>query len=249
MYGINSKYDKKKVGESMKKTVIHITGLTKSYADRKVVDQLSMDVNQGDIVGLIGPNGSGKSTTMRMIMKLIRKDAGEIQFNGETDIGNNFTKKIGFASESSAFYGYMTGYENLRMMANLYENVRGEKIESLLEFVGLKEHKDRKVKTYSTGMRQRLGLARALLNNPELLILDEPTNGLDPYGMKDVYEILEKLAKEQNVAILISSHLLHDIEKICNKVVMINEGKMLFSGDITELENGLEDSYFTMFRR
>lgn len=135
------------------------------------------------------------------------------------------------------------------LIAKLYDDVSAEKVKQIVEFVGLSEHIDKKVKTYSTGMRQRLGLGRALLNNPELLILDEPTNGLDPYGMKDIYEMLEKLAKEDDVAILISSHLLHDIEKICNKVVMINEGKILFSGDISELEEGLEDSYYSMYRR
>ena len=135
------------------------------------------------------------------------------------------------------------------LIAKLYDDVPEEKVRDIIKFVGLSDHIEKKVKTYSTGMRQRLGLARALLNNPELLILDEPTNGLDPYGMKDIYEILEKLAREDGVAILISSHLLHDIEKICNKVVMINEGKLLFSGDIKDLGEGLEDSYYSMYRR
>ena len=192
--------------------VLQIAGLNKSYNGRKVVDNISLEVEKGDIVGLIGPNGAGKSTTMKMIMNL-------------------------------------TGYDNLMLIAKLYDDVSAEKVKQIVEFVGLSEHIDKKVKTYSTGMRQRLGLGRALLNNPELLILDEPTNGLDPYGMKDIYEMLEKLAKEDDVAILISSHLLHDIEKICNKVVMINEGKILFSGDISELEEGLEDSYYSMYRR
>ena len=137
----------------------------------------------------------------------------------------------------------------MMLIAKLYDDVSEDKVRNIIKFVGLSDHIDKKVKTYSTGMRQRLGLARALLNNPELLILDEPTNGLDPYGMKDIYEILEKLAREDEVAILISSHLLHDIEKICNKVVMINEGKLLFSGDIKDLGEGLEDSYYSMYRR
>ena len=137
----------------------------------------------------------------------------------------------------------------MMLIAKLYDDVSEDKVRDIIKFVGLSDHIDKKVKTYSTGMRQRLGLARALLNNPELLILDEPTNGLDPYGMKDIYEILEKLAREDEVAILISSHLLHDIEKICNKVVMINEGKLLFSGDIKDLGEGLEDSYYSMYRR
>lgn len=225
--------------------VLHISGLNKSYNGRKVVDNISLDVDKGDIVGLIGPNGAGKSTTMKMIMKLISKDSGEIEL-GE---GKNIVEKVGFATESSAFYEYLSGFDNLMLIAKLYDDVSEDKVRNIIKFVGLSDHIDKKVKTYSTGMRQRLGLARALLNNPELLILDEPTNGLDPYGMKDIYEILEKLAREDEVAILISSHLLHDIEKICNKVVMINEGKLLFSGDIKDLGEGLEDSYYSMYRR
>ena len=225
--------------------VLHISGLNKSYNGRKVVDNISLDVDKGDIVGLIGPNGAGKSTTMKMIMKLISKDSGEIEL-GE---GKNIVEKVGFATESSAFYEYLSGFDNLMLIAKLYDDVSEDKVRDIIKFVGLSDHIDKKVKTYSTGMRQRLGLARALLNNPELLILDEPTNGLDPYGMKDIYEILEKLAREDEVAILISSHLLHDIEKICNKVVMINEGKLLFSGDIKDLGEGLEDSYYSMYMR
>lgn len=230
----------------MDNSLVQISGLTKIYRDKRAVDRLSLSIKKGDILGLVGPNGSGKSTTMKMLMMLISKDEGDIHFCEEP---KTFMKKIGFASESSPFYMYMTGRENLKMMANLYESISDEKIDELLEYVEMTEAADKKVKTYSTGMKQRLGLARALLNEPELLVLDEPTNGLDPYGMKDVYEILVKLAKEKKVAILISSHLLHDIEKICNKVVMIEQGKTLFNGDISELESGLEESYYEMFQR
>ena len=229
----------------MSETVLHISGLTKSYAGKKVVDNISLDVDKGDIVGLIGPNGAGKSTTMKMVMNLISKDAGEVSLGDSED----FVEKIGFATESSAFYEYLSGYDNLILIARLYNDVPEDKVKAIIDFVGLTEHINRKVKTYSTGMRQRLALARALLNSPELLILDEPTNGLDPYGMKDIYDILEKLAKDDDVAILISSHLLHDIEKICNKVVMINEGKLLYSGDINDLDEGLEETYYSMYRR
>lgn len=226
------------------KKILQVSNLTKKYYGKKVVDNLSFDIYEGDIVGLIGPNGSGKSTTMKMIMKLISRDEGDVKMCDE----KKFVEYIGFASESSAFYDYLSGYDNLKLIANLYGGISEEEIQRLIAFVGLKDNIKKKVKTYSTGMKQRLGLARALLNDPKLLILDEPTNGLDPYGMKDIYEILEKLAKERNVAILISSHLLHDIEKICNKAVMINEGKLLFKGNITELKNGLEESYYDYYR-
>lgn len=230
----------------MGENIVQITDLSKKYKDKKVVDRLSLSIDKGDILGLVGPNGSGKSTTMKMLMMLIKKDEGEIHFYEEPKV---FMKKVGYATESSPFYMYMTGRENLKMVANLYENVSDEKIDEVLNLVDMSEAADKKVKTYSTGMKQRLGLARALLNDPELLVLDEPTNGLDPYGMKDIYELLERLASEKDVAILISSHLLHDIEKICNKVVMIENGKTLFNGAISDLENGLEDSYYEMFRR
>lgn len=230
----------------MVENIVQVTDLTKVYKNKKVVDQLSFSIDKGDILGLVGPNGSGKSTTMKMLMMLIGKDSGHIEFCEDS---KTFKKKIGFASESSSFYGYLTGRENLKMIADLYENVSEQKVDELLYFVELTKVADQKVKTYSTGMKQRLGLARALLNNPELLVLDEPTNGLDPYGMKDVYEILLKLSKEKHVGILISSHLLHDIEKICNKVVMIENGKKIFSGNISDLEEGLEDSYYAMYRK
>ncbi len=230
----------------MEKNIVEIKSLSKKYKDKKAVDGLSISIDRGDILGLVGPNGSGKSTTMKMLMMLIKKDEGEIKFYEDP---KKFMKKVGYATESSPFYMYMTGRDNLKMVANLYDDISDEKIDEVLDIVGMSDDADKKVKTYSTGMKQRLGLARALLNDPELLVLDEPTNGLDPYGMKDIYEILKKLAEEKDVAILISSHLLHDIEKICNKVVMIENGKTLFSGDINELENGLEDSYYEMFRR
>lgn len=232
------------------KDIIQISGLTKEYSHIKVLDNLSLRVYSGDIVGLIGPNGAGKSTTMKIIMRLIRQTSGDIKIYGNNNINNTYdiTQKIGFASESPSFYNYLSGYSNLQLMANLYQDVDKKRIDELVDFVGLGESINRKVKTYSTGMRQRLGLARALLNEPNLLILDEPTNGLDPRGMKDFYEILEKLAKEKGIAILISSHQLHDIEKICNKVVMIDEGKTIFNGNIEELGGSLEESYFSLFR-
>lgn len=230
----------------MSDSIVEVVGLTKKYNNKNVVDQISFSIEKGDIVGLVGPNGSGKSTTMKMIMMLIKKDEGKVLFSKDIKY---FTKKIGFATESSSFYTYMTGRENLKVIADLYSGISDTKIDELLEMFDIREAADRKVKTYSTGMKQRLGLARAFLNDPELLILDEPTNGLDPYGMKDVYEILEKMAKKKDVAILISSHLLHDIQKICNKVIMIQEGKTIFNGKTDELKDGLEESYYELFKR
>lgn len=231
------------------KNIIQISQLTKKYSGKKVLDNLDLQADAGDIVGLVGPNGAGKSTTIKIIMRLIRENSGWVKIQGKENKQNGYeiTQKIGFASESPSFYNYLTGYENLKLMANLYPNVSEKKIDEVVDLVDLKAGIYQKVKTYSTGMKQRLGLARALLNEPTLLILDEPTNGLDPRGIKDIYDILKQLSKEKGVAVLISSHQLHDIEKLCNKVVMINQGKTVFSGEIEDLGCSLEERYFSLF--
>lgn len=228
------------------KSIIKTVNLTKSYNGKKVLDNLMLQANPGDIVGLLGPNGAGKSTAMKIIMRLIKPTEGKVTIC-ENEDSADITKKIGFASESPSFYSYLTGYENLKMMADLYEDVSKEKIGELISFVGLEDAVNQKVKTYSTGMKQRLGLARALLNDPILLVLDEPTNGLDPSGIRDIYEMLKYLAKEKQIAILLSSHQLHDVEKICNKIIMINRGKTVYNGKIEELGGSLEESYFSLF--
>ncbi len=230
------------------KEIIKVIDLVKDYKGKRVLDKLSFLAYSGDIVGLIGPNGAGKSTTMRIIMRLIGKTSGSVWIEGkEVDKRNNtVSSKVGFASESPSFYCYLSGYENLMLMANLYNGVTENKVRELIQFVGLQDSAGQKVKTYSTGMKQRLGLARALLNDPSLLILDEPTNGLDPRGMRDIYQLLQKLASEQKIAILISSHQLHDVEKICNKVIMIDRGNTIYNGDLDKLSGSLEDSYFSL---
>lgn len=230
------------------KEIIKVSDLEKYYKGKCVLNKLSFSAYSGDIVGLIGPNGAGKSTAMRIIIRLIRKTRGHVWIEGkEADKKNNtISSKVGFASESSSFYNYLNGYENLMLIANLYTDVTESRVQELIKFVGMEDSAEKKVKTYSTGMKQRLGLARALLNNPSLLILDEPTNGLDPRGMRDIYQLLQKLASEKKIAILISSHQLHDVEKICNKVIIINRGNTVYRGKLDELNGSLEERYFSL---
>jgi ABC-2 type transport system ATP-binding protein len=219
------------------KTVITVSNLTKSFRGRTVVDKLCFDANEGDILGLLGPNGAGKTTTIRMILNLIKRDSGEVIINGFDTAAEakKALSSVGCTLEIPSFYDYLTGYENLKLIANLYDNVDEARIQEALDIVGLSERAEDKVKTYSNGMRQRLGIARAILNRPKLVILDEPTNGLDPQGMKFIYDLIRKLSSEEKITFIISSHLLHDVEQICNKIVIINNGKTILKGDTEKL--------------
>jgi ABC-2 type transport system ATP-binding protein len=219
------------------KTVITVSNLTKSFRGRIVVDKLCFDANEGDILGLLGPNGAGKTTTIRMILNLIKRDSGEVIINGFDTAAEakKALSSVGCTLEIPSFYDYLTGYENLKLIANLYDNVDEARIQEALDIVGLSERAEDKVKTYSNGMRQRLGIARAILNRPKLVILDEPTNGLDPQGMKFIYDLIRKLSSEEKITFIISSHLLHDVEQICNKIVIINNGKTILKGDTEKL--------------
>lgn len=229
----------------MIKTIIRVDNLCKKYNDKQVVENLSFSAEAGDVIGLIGPNGAGKSTTMKIITRLISKSSGEVYINGkQLDSNSNVTSRdVGFTSESPSFYNYLTGRENLKIIANLYPGVDMDRINSLLEFVGLSEAANKKVKAFSTGMKQRLGLARALLNHPRVIILDEPTNGLDPQGMREIYQLISKLAKEEKVTIIISSHLLYYLEKICNKIIVINKGKTVYYGDTDKIYEVSKELY------
>jgi ABC-2 type transport system ATP-binding protein len=172
-----------------------------------------------------------------MILNLIKRDSGEVIING-FNIAAEAKKalsNVGCTLEIPSFYDYLTGYENLKLIANLYDNVDEARIQEALDIVGLSERAEDKVKTYSNGMRQRLGIARAILNRPKLVILDEPTNGLDPQGMKFIYDLIRKLSSEEKITFIISSHLLHDVEQICNKIVIINNGKTILKGDTEKL--------------
>lgn len=223
----------------MSQIVLETLNLNKSFGAKKVVDDLSLQVEAGDIYGFLGPNGSGKTTTIRLALHLLHPDSGQVTING-FDIHTHFSQaisQVGAIVETPQFYTYLTGRDNLRHMANLIPNLPKGRVDEVLALVGMSKRADDKVKTYSLGMKQRLGIARALLNNPRLVILDEPTNGLDPQGMIEVRDMIARLAKEQDITFFISTHLLHEVEQICNKVAVLQRGKLLAQGKVQELLN------------
>ncbi len=214
-----------------------VRGLTRRFGSRTAVSALDVCVKQGDTYGFLGPNGAGKTTAIRCMLGLIRKDAGEVEVFGERDSVAQ-RRHVGAMVETPTFHNWMTGRANLQR-AVAYAG-QGDKtdIDWALELVGLMGRDTEKVRTYSLGMRQRLGIARALVGRPKLLLLDEPTNGLDPRGMKEVRELLTRLSREQKLTIFISSHLLSEVELLCNRVGIIDHGKLVAEGTVDELVSG-----------
>lgn len=228
-----------------KSNILEVRGISKSFKGRKIIDNLNLTVKRGDVFGFLGPNGSGKTTTIRMILRLIHTDGGTITINGY-DVKNDFSRaieKVGAIVEVPKFYGYLSGRKNLELTANLWgEDAKG-RIDEVLELVGLSKRADDKFKTYSLGMKQRLGIANALVNNPSLVILDEPTNGLDPQGMKEIRDLVISLAREKNITFFISTHLLHEVELMCSRVAILSGGKIIAEGRVDEL---IEKDYETI---
>ena len=221
------------------KEILKVSGLEKSYGRTKILKGIDLSIEKGDVYGFLGPNGAGKTTTIRSILGLIKKDKGQVFLNG-FDVDKNFKKaidKVGSVVETPRFYEHLSGYKNLKLMANLYNNVPKKRIYEVLELTGMFNRMNDKVSKYSLGMKQRLGIARALLNNPELILLDEPTNGLDPSGMKEVRELIINLAKKENITFMISSHLLHEVEMMCNRIGIIKNGEKIIEGNVDELVN------------
>ncbi|HCQ1979403.1 MULTISPECIES: ABC transporter ATP-binding protein [Staphylococcus] len=210
-------------------TVIKTTNLSKIYGEQKSVDQLSITVNQGEIYGFLGRNGAGKTTTIRMLLGLIRPTYGQIEIFGENLFKNQkrILRRIGSIVEVPGFYENLTAKENLLINAKIIGVHKKNAIDEALEIVGLQNENKKLVGKYSLGMKQRLGIARALLHYPELLILDEPTNGLDPIGIKEMRRLIKSLAAERNITILISSHILSEIEQLADHMGIIHEGKLL----------------------
>lgn len=206
--------------------------LTKRFGARTAVDRLSLRVERGDIYGFLGPNGAGKSTTLRMLLGLVRPTSGVIKFPLRTS-GWEYLRarsRVGSIIESPAFYENFSGRRNLQLLASLSGGAHGKRVEEVLEIVGLRDRAQDPVKVYSYGMRQRLGIAQALLPTPELIILDEPTNGLDPQGIQETRELIRRLRDEFGLTVLLSSHLLSEIEQLCNRVGIIHEGRLLYEG-------------------
>jgi len=222
--------------------IIEISDLYKSFGVIKAVDGINLSVYKGDIFGFLGPNGAGKSTTIRMLLSLIYPDKGSIKIFGKELFQNRIEilKKIGALIERPNFYEYLSAYRNLEILAKYSKiNTSKNKIFEILEFVGLKDRIHSKVSTFSQGMKQRLGLAQAILSDPDLIILDEPLNGLDPQGIKDIRNLILFLNKECGKTIFLSSHILHEIELISSRLVIINKGKTIIEGNVSDLlQNG-----------
>lgn len=219
--------------------VLQIKNLQKEFKDTQVVNLSSLSVQQGEIYGFLGPNGAGKTTTMKMILSLISRTAGEIEVFGQS-IGTDkqYLNQIGSMIEEPSYYPNLTGYENLLV----FQKILGfdkKNIQEILKIVGLDQPKNKKklVKDYSLGMKQRLALAFALVKKPRLLILDEPTNGLDPAGIHEIRELIIKLAKEQGITVFISTHILSEVEHIADRVGIINHGQLVYEGEIRKIQS------------
>lgn len=220
-------------------TILECKDLCKDFGKKKILKNVSLKIEEGDILGFIGPNGAGKTTTIKLILGLQSITKGTVSINGY-DIQKNFTnaiEKVGAIVENPDMYMYLSGYDNLKLVANLYKGITKERIDKVVKLVKLENRINDKVSKYSLGMRQRLGIAQAILHNPKLLILDEPTNGLDPEGIKEMRELLVKLAQEKKMAILISSHNLAELDNFCNKVCIIKNGEVIETSEISKIKN------------
>ena len=218
----------------MQNTILKCENLHKSFRKKEILKGVSLEVCNGDILGFIGPNGAGKTTTIKLILGLQKIGSGNVVING-FDIKKDFEKaiaKVGAIIENPDLYMYLSGLDNLKLIAKLYKGIDQKRIDEVIKLVGLENRINDKVSKYSLGMRQRLGVAQAILHKPNLLILDEPTNGLDPEGIKDLRNLLVKLAKEENMGILISSHNLAELESFCNKVCIIKNGVIVETSDL-----------------
>ncbi len=214
--------------------ILKVAAVSKKYGKQFALANVTFDLQEGEILGLVGPNGAGKTTIMRVIVGLIRKFDGEIICNVDRKSIGKSEKLFGCMIETPKFYPYMSGYQNLKFFASLIGKIDMKNINEIIELTGLTSAIKKKVKTYSLGMKQRLGLAQALIGNPKFLILDEPMNGLDPNGVSEIRSYLKKIASEKKISILISTHTLSEIEKICSRAVVLKKGSVVEILDINE---------------
>ncbi|MCX2827984.1 MULTISPECIES: ABC transporter ATP-binding protein [Bacillus] len=217
-----------------KQSIVRVEQLTKRIGSKTLVENISFEVKKGEVVGLLGPNGAGKTTLMRMMVGMIRMTEGEVWIDGQS-VKQQFEStaaKIGAVIENPEFYPFLSGYENLTYFGRMNSNVTEDRINEVVQLLGMGQVIDRKVKAYSLGMRQRLGIAQALIHNPDVLILDEPTNGLDPNGIHEMRMYIKKIAHEQGKAVLVSSHLLSEVELMCDRVIIIQHGEYVTTQSI-----------------
>lgn len=222
----------------MEKMIIKTKNLSKKYKHSTVVDNISLEVRKGEIYGFLGPNGAGKTTTIRMLLGLIKSSNGEIRINGKSVIKNRIEvlKNVGSLVESPSYYGNLTAFENLKIIAKI-RKIPDIRINEVLQIVGLNMVKNKLAKNFSLGMKQRLGIGAAILGKPELLILDEPTNGLDPSGIEEIRELIKSFPEKYGMTVIISSHLLSEIDRIATHVGIINKGRLIFQGEMSSLRN------------
>ena len=219
------------------KKILSVKNLNKFFGEFKAVNNINLQVNQGDIYGFLGPNGAGKSTTLRMILGLIKPDSGEILINGKSNSGSNrnFLTSIGALIEKPDFYKNLSAYDNLKILYKMSKLKDINRISDVLKEVDLWDKKNQKVGGFSQGMKQRLGIAQTLMHQPSLIILDEPSNGLDPQGQSDMRSLILRINQEMGITVIISSHILSEIEKISNRMVVINKGEKIVEGNVQEL--------------
>lgn len=230
----------------MKELVLKCDKLTKKFGSKKILNDITFEMYAGDILAFIGPNGSGKTTTIKLILGLQNITSGTVIINGY-DIEKDFVnaiKYVGAIVENPDLYMNMTGKENLKLIKDYYPNIPESRIDEVVKITGLTQRINDKVSKYSLGMRQRLGIAQALLNKPKLLILDEPTNGLDPEGIKELRELLKTLASKEKIAIFVSSHNLLELESFCNKVCIIQNGNIIETNDVENLKKENESPIY-----
>ncbi|EAD9795212.1 ABC transporter ATP-binding protein [Listeria monocytogenes] len=221
----------------MTERALQVTNLHKKIRKREIIKGISFEVMPGEVFGFLGPNGAGKTTTIRMIVGLIKPTSGTILI-GAKDIRKNFTEAmrgLGSIVENPEFYTFLTGQENLAYFARMDSSIKKERIQEVTELVGLEKRINDRVSTYSLGMRQRLGIAQALLSNPKLLILDEPTNGLDPSGIHEMRDFIRALARNEGISVLVSSHLLSEIELLCDRVAIMTDGTIIKTDQVAHL--------------
>ncbi len=214
-------------------TILSIKNLYKRFGPIQAVKNVSLEIHKGNVYGILGPNGSGKSTTLGIVLNVVNKTSGEYSWFGGTMETHAALKQVGAIIERPNFYPYMTAAENLRLVCNI-KGIDYSKVDEKLSLVGLQERKDSKFRTFSLGMKQRLAIASALLNDPAILILDEPTNGLDPQGIHQIRDIIRLIAS-QGTTILLASHLLDEVEKVCSHVLVLRKGEILYSGKVDEM--------------
>ncbi len=226
----------------MQRPLLELFNLSKSFGSFKAVDRISMTIEKGQVYGLLGPNGSGKSTTLGMVLQVVNPSSGSYQWFGGELSNHQALKKVGALIERPNFYPYLSAYKNLQLVCKI-KNCPEDSIEEQLKLVGLWERRNDKFKTFSLGMKQRLAIASALLNTPELLILDEPTNGLDPEGIHQIRKLISTIA-QQGTTIVLASHLLDEVEKVCSHVIVLKNGVQQYQGKVDELTHS--NGYFEL---